>query len=62
MAAAIKNELGVEPEIVEGARGEFTVWVGERVVARKSGGGFPSDDEIVRAVREATDAPASPST
>lgn len=39
--------------MIEGNRGEFTVWVGDRVVARKDAGGFPNEDEIVRAVREA---------
>lgn len=39
--------------MVEGARSEFSVRVDEDVVAEKSRTGFPSDDQVVRAVREA---------
>jgi len=40
-------------ELREGARGEFTVWVDGRRVARKLWRWFPSDDRIVRRVRRA---------
>ena len=53
MAALIKNAVGAETELVEGARGEFTVWVGDDVVARKDSSGFPSDDEALAAVQRA---------
>jgi hypothetical protein len=43
----------VEPHLIEGARGEFTVWVGDEVVAQKSATGFPTEDEIVLAIRQA---------
>ena len=62
MAAAIKSAVSVEPDLVEGARGEFTVWVGDRVVAKKTLRGFPTDEEIVRAVREASGDGPSTST
>jgi hypothetical protein len=38
---------------VEGKRGEYTVWVGETLVAKKDRGGFPSDQEVVAAVQRA---------
>lgn len=53
MAAVIKAALGVEPEIAEGGRGEFTVWVGDEVVAQKDSQGFPSEDAALAAVRRA---------
>jgi hypothetical protein len=53
VAALIKAETGIEPELVAGGRGEFTVWVGEETVAKKDAGGFPSDEEAVAAVRRA---------
>jgi hypothetical protein len=53
VAALIKQELGLEPELVEGGRGEFTVWVGEDVVARKDSQGFPSEQDAVTAVKHA---------
>jgi len=53
VAALIKDELGVDSELTEGGRGEFTVWVGDDVVAKKDSQGFPSDEEALAAVRQA---------
>lgn len=53
MAELIKRELGVEAELVEGDRGEFTVWVGERAVAKKGWVRFPPDQKVLAAVRQA---------
>ena len=53
MAALIEKETGVEPELIAGGRGEFTVWVGEKQVAQKGPGGFPADDEVLAAVQQA---------
>ena len=53
MAALIKKEIGVETELVEGRRGEFTVWVGEQLVAQKDSLGFPSEHDALAAVQRA---------
>ena len=53
MAALIKVELGIDSELIEGGRGEFTVWVGDQVVAKKDTEGFPSDEDALAAVRRA---------
>lgn len=53
MAALIKKDTGLEPELVEGDRGEFTVWVGEKRVAEKDPLGFPSEKNVVAAVQQA---------
>jgi hypothetical protein len=53
VAALIKDELGIDSELLEGGRGEFTVWVGDHVVAKKDTLGFPSDEEALAAVKEA---------
>ena len=53
MAALIKDATGVEPDVVEGARSEFSIRVGDRVVAEKSRTGFPADADIIAAVRRA---------
>ena len=53
MAALIEAETGTAPELVVGGRGEFTVWVGEETVAKKSADGFPTDEEAVAAVLRA---------
>ena len=52
MAALIAEATGVTPEIIVGRRSEFSIWVDETMVAEKSRKGFPSDDVVVRAVRE----------
>jgi hypothetical protein len=53
VAALIKGDTGIEPELVEGTRGEFTAWVGDERVAAKTVFGFPTDEEIVKAVHDA---------
>ncbi len=53
MAAIIKSKFGVEPELIEGGRGEFTVWVGDQQVAQKGWLRFPSDEKVLAAVRQA---------
>lgn len=53
MADLLKKELNVETDLVAGDRGEFTVWVGDEVVAKKNWLGFPDDGKVVAAVREA---------
>ena len=53
MAALIEAATAVNPTVVEGARGEFSVRVGDHLVAQKSKTGFPSDDQVVQAVRAA---------
>jgi hypothetical protein len=49
----IKNELGTDVETAGGDEGEFTVRVGDRVVAKKGLLGFPSDKKVLEAVRTA---------
>ena len=51
MADLLKKELEVETELIEGDRGEFTVWVGGEVVAKKNWQGFPDDGKVLEAVR-----------
>ena len=44
----------MDTDLVEGKRGEFTVWVNNTTVAQKTMfGGFPSEEDVVAAVREA---------
>jgi len=49
----LKKELGVDVETVGGKTGEFTVWVGDRLVAQKGWVRFPSDQKVLASVREA---------
>jgi hypothetical protein len=53
VADALRNEPGVDVEIVNGKRGELTVEVDGRTVARKFLFFFkPSVEKVVRAVRD----------
>jgi predicted Rdx family selenoprotein len=54
VADLLKQELGVtDVALIPGKRGEFTVWVGEEVVAQKNWLGFPADQKVLEAVRDA---------
>jgi hypothetical protein len=53
VAATIEQATGVSPDLVPGGRGEFTVWVGDRKVAEKTRRGFPSEADVVSAVKAA---------
>jgi hypothetical protein len=54
VAARLKQDLGVDTDLVIGNSGEFTVWVGEKKVAEKSWGRFPEPDKVVAAVKAAS--------
>ena len=60
MAAALKREPGIEVELVDGNRGELTVLVDGRVVAKKWLFLKPSVEKVLAAVRQAAPAGASP--
>jgi hypothetical protein len=49
VAAQIKQTVGISPELVVGKRGEFTVWVDEKLIGSKE----MADGEIVAAVEHA---------
>ena len=49
----IEENHGVQAELVEGNRGEFTVWVGEERVAGKDAMGFPAEPDVLAAVGKA---------
>jgi hypothetical protein len=53
VAAVIKQETGLDAELIEGRRGEFTVWVDQKLVAQKDANGFPSETEALAAVQQA---------
>jgi hypothetical protein len=56
LAAALRQEPGVEVELVDGSRGELTVLVDGQVVARKGLFSKPSVQKVLAAVREASPA------
>ena len=56
MADALRKEPGVEVELVDGGRGEFTVLLDGREVATKGQDSMPSAAQVLAAVREAAPA------
>ena len=51
MADIIQKETGIKPELTYGDRGEFSVLVDGKVVAKKGLVLFPSDRKVVAAVK-----------
>jgi len=49
----LERELRVKAELIEGHLGEFTVRVGDKVVAKKGLIFFPPEKKILNAVRKA---------
>jgi selenoprotein W-related protein len=52
-AAALQSRCKLEPELVSGRGGIFEVKVGDKTVAKRAKGHFPSNEEIVAAVAAA---------
>ena len=47
----MKEHLGVDTQLLRGERGVFEVSVNGAVVARKTLAGFPTEEEILAAVK-----------
>jgi hypothetical protein len=60
VADALRKEPEVEVELVNGSRGEFTVLVDGRVVAKKGLIFKPSVEKVLKAVKETTPTAARP--
>ena len=52
MADALRREPGVQVQLEDGSKGEFTVLIDGRPLAKK-GNDMPTVDEVVAAVRQA---------
>lgn len=53
MAVALKDDLEVEAELVQGSGGIFEIAVNGKVVASKGRAGFPTEKDVVDAVSRA---------
>jgi predicted Rdx family selenoprotein len=58
VAAELRKEQGLDVQIVDGGRGEFTVAVDGRTVAEKRGDTMPGAEELKAAIRSANQPPA----
>ena len=57
MAAALKQDLGMDASLSRGSGGIFEIDVNGQVVAKKGATGFPTEAEIVAAVKLALGVP-----
>ena len=53
MAELLSDRQGIDAAVATGRRGEFSVLVDNRVVARKRWGFYPADENILAAVEAA---------
>jgi len=53
VAALIKRETGIEPQLAQGRLGEFSVRVDQRLVIKKGWIKFPPDEQVLAAVEDA---------
>lgn len=53
MADLIEKDTGESSELVQGNRGELTIWVDGSKVIGKDSEGFPAEPDVVNAVRRA---------
>ena len=58
MAAELRKEQGLDVQVVDGGKGEFTVTVDGQKVAEKTGDNMPGPEEIKAAIRSANQQPA----
>ena len=56
MADALRKQPGVDVQVEDGSRGEFTVLVNGEEVAWKTGDGLPKAEDVTAAVRTAAGA------
>lgn len=53
MAALLKGEIGIEPQLVQGRMGEFSVWLDGMLIVKKGWLKLPPDERVLKAVRNA---------
>jgi predicted Rdx family selenoprotein len=58
VAAELRKEPGLDVQLVDGNKGEFSVLVDGKKVAENRDHTFPSPDEIKAAIRKAAPQPA----
>ena len=59
LAASIKDALGIDTEVVVGARGQFDVVAdGDLLFSKQAEERFPEPDEIITAIQARRNAPA----
>jgi len=55
LAERLEERFGDKVELIESKDGEFTVWLGEALVAGKSNGMFPEFDKVLESMASAVE-------
>jgi hypothetical protein len=53
VATLLKNEIGIEPQLLQGRMGEFSVWLDGKLIVKKGWLKIPSDERVLEAVQNA---------
>jgi hypothetical protein len=53
VAALVGREIGIEPRLVHGRMGEFSVWVDGKLIVKKGWLKLPPDEQVLKALRDA---------
>jgi len=53
VAALLKGEIGIEPQLVQGRMGEFSVWLDGKLLVKKGWFKLLPDERVLKAVRAA---------
>jgi len=57
VAALVRSETGIEPRLVQGRMGEFSVWLDDKLILKRSWLKLPTDEQVLAAVRSALQRP-----
>jgi hypothetical protein len=52
LAETIKRELSLDAKLMVGHVGEFSIWVEDKPIARKTIFGFPSEKKVVKSLKK----------
>ncbi len=52
LADTINREIGTKANLMVGHVGEFTIWVDDKPVARKTLLGFPSEKKVIKGLKK----------
>jgi hypothetical protein len=52
LAEVINKEIGMKANLMVGHVGEFSIWVEDKPIARKTIFGFPSDSKVIKGLKK----------
>lgn len=52
LAEVINKEIGMKANLMVGHVGEFTIWVDDKPIVRKTIFGFPSESKVIKGLKK----------